>query len=79
MCSRRNATQRNLELGDGKEDGDNGCQSGYWVSEAEEAVRGERWWSTEHGKSAGSPKPIEFRAQVSCCELTGKRKKADSP
>ena len=59
-CCVHDATQSNLGLGDGKNDGNDGWQLGYWVSEAEGAGRGEKWWSTERSESAGSPKLMTF-------------------
>ena len=62
--------QHNLDLGDGKGSGDDIWALWYWVREADEVGRGERWWSTVCGKSAGSSKPVAYQAQVLRFELT---------
>ena len=39
-------------------------RGGIGVREAEGAGRGERWWSAECGRSAGSSKLVAYKAQV---------------
>ena len=36
----------------------------YWVRDAEGADRGERYWRTVFGRSAGSSKLLAYKAQV---------------
>ena len=42
----------------------------YWVREATGERRGERWWSTVYGRSAGNSKLVAYQPQVLHFEVT---------